>query len=110
MSNPDLKWWPELSPYLDQALELNDVERTAWLASIREQNPALARGLETLLDDYRVLQNELQIRSLGVCRSRQNQLAIGRYQNRIGLQSAPLGCGPEHPIDDSFARNRSHTR
>src|SRR5262245_18080967 len=58
MSKPDLDSWPQLSPYLDLALEMDDAERTAWLASIREQNPGLARGLETLLDDYRVLQEE----------------------------------------------------
>src|SRR5262245_4609176 len=58
MSKPDLDSWPQLSPYLDLALEMNDAERTAWLASIREQNPVLARALETLLDDYRVLQEE----------------------------------------------------
>jgi serine/threonine-protein kinase len=55
---PDLRLWQELSPYLDHALEMDDVGRAAWLASIREQNPTLARELETLLDDYRVLQEE----------------------------------------------------
>jgi serine/threonine-protein kinase len=58
MSKPDLESWPELSPYLDQALEMDDVQLTAWLASIREKNPALAGRLETLLDDYRVLQKD----------------------------------------------------
>jgi len=58
MSKPDLNSWQALSPYLDQALEMDVPERTTWLASIHGQNPALARELETLLDDYRVLQKE----------------------------------------------------
>jgi serine/threonine protein kinase/tetratricopeptide (TPR) repeat protein len=58
MAKPDLKLWQTLSPYLDQALEMDDTGRTAWLASIREENPSLARDLETLLDDYRVLRQE----------------------------------------------------
>ena len=58
MSKPELNSWQTLSPYLDQALEMDVPELTTWLASIRGQNPALARHLETLLDDYRVLQKE----------------------------------------------------
>jgi serine/threonine-protein kinase len=55
MSKPDLKSWRALSPYLDQALEMDDTERTAWLASVRGKDPSLARDLETLLDDYHAL-------------------------------------------------------
>ena len=58
MSKPHLHSWQTLSPYLDQALELDASERTAWLATIREQDPSLAADVEALLDEYRVLQQE----------------------------------------------------
>ena len=58
MSTPNLHSWQKLSPYLDQALEMDDVQRIVWLASIRGQNLALAADLETLLDDYRVLREQ----------------------------------------------------
>jgi len=45
--SPD--WWQALSPYLDQALAMPEEERAAWLASLCEQNPALAAHLQTLL-------------------------------------------------------------
>ena len=50
--------WQAVSPYLDQALEMPDEEREAWLASLREQNPTLATHLQTLLDEHRVLAQE----------------------------------------------------
>jgi len=58
MAEPESNSWQALSPYLDQVLELNDEDRTACLASIRQQNPALAADLEALLREYRVLQEE----------------------------------------------------
>jgi len=50
--------WQLLSPYLDQALAMTDGEREAWLASLGEQNPALAAHLRALLDEHRVLARE----------------------------------------------------
>jgi hypothetical protein len=50
--------WLAVSPYLDQALDLPDEERQAWLASLREQDPTLAAHLQTLLDEHRVLAQE----------------------------------------------------
>ena len=47
--------WQALSPYLDQALAMTDDERTAWLSSLGEQDPALAAQLGALLDEHRVL-------------------------------------------------------
>jgi hypothetical protein len=43
--------WQAVNPYLDQALGLQEQERAAWLASLREQNPALAADLQMLLED-----------------------------------------------------------
>ncbi|PWT81309.1 MAG: hypothetical protein C5B58_10030 [Acidobacteria bacterium] len=50
--------WQSLSPYLDQALDLDEPERAAWLAGIREQNPTLAAELGTLIEEHRVLKAE----------------------------------------------------
>jgi len=54
--NPDR--WQQLSPYLDQALEMPSEERAAWLASLRAENPSLAALLQTLLDEHLTLAEE----------------------------------------------------
>ena len=41
--------WLALSPYLEDALEISPDERSAWLDSLRLQNPTLAEELEALL-------------------------------------------------------------
>jgi len=41
--------WLALSPYLEDALEMSPEERSAWLDTLRLQNPALAEELEALL-------------------------------------------------------------
>jgi serine/threonine-protein kinase len=41
--------WRDLSPLLDQALELADDERAAWLAELRSRSPGLAADLAALL-------------------------------------------------------------
>ena len=53
MFSPDQ--WQALSPHLDQALEMTDSERSTWLSSLRSENPNLARQLEILLREHRVL-------------------------------------------------------
>jgi serine/threonine protein kinase len=50
--------WQEISPYLDQALGLPEEERGTWLKSIRTTNPDMGILLESVLDDYDVLQKE----------------------------------------------------
>jgi eukaryotic-like serine/threonine-protein kinase len=47
--------WRVLSPYLDQALDLEIEERAPWLASLRLEDPSLATELEELLDEREVL-------------------------------------------------------
>ena len=44
--------WRAVSPYLDEALEIATVDRTAWLAGIRARDAALAADLGTLLADH----------------------------------------------------------
>ena len=43
--------WRFVSPYLDQAMELPEAERGAWLAQVRTRDATLADDLETLLDE-----------------------------------------------------------
>jgi serine/threonine protein kinase len=50
--------WQAVSPYLDQALDMPDEERKAWLMALGEQNPTLAAHLQKLLDEHRVLAQE----------------------------------------------------
>jgi len=58
MSKLSPEQWQALSPYLDRALELADDERSAWLAALRSENPAVAFQLEMLLDELRALNEE----------------------------------------------------
>ena len=50
--------WRDLSPLLDEALELAEEDRVRWLASLRAQNPALADQLEMLLKEHQALDAE----------------------------------------------------
>ena len=43
--------WRFVSPYLDEAMELPEAERAAWLAQVRTRDATLADDLETLLDE-----------------------------------------------------------
>jgi len=50
--------WRAVSPLLDHVLELPVDERVAWLAALRERDPALAAEIDALLEDARALQRE----------------------------------------------------
>ena len=47
--DPDL--WRKLSPYLDEALEIDPEQRPAWLASVAQASPDIAADLRALLAD-----------------------------------------------------------
>ena len=47
--------WQVVSGHLDRALEMEEEARTAWLAAIRADDPALADELRALLDEYQLL-------------------------------------------------------
>jgi eukaryotic-like serine/threonine-protein kinase len=49
MSVIDRDRWRKLEPLLDEALELTESERVAWLAKLRSQSPELAAELAALL-------------------------------------------------------------
>ena len=55
MSTLSPERWQAVSPYLDQALEMPEDERAAWLAAFREQNPSLAADLQRLLEEHQSL-------------------------------------------------------
>jgi hypothetical protein len=50
--------WSELSPLLDQALELSGEERAAWLQALRTMRPEVAAELQTLLAELQSLDAE----------------------------------------------------
>lgn len=58
MAPPSPDQWRSLSPHLDTALDLTGEDRSAWLSSLRAQDPSLADRLELLLDRHRALNQE----------------------------------------------------
>jgi serine/threonine protein kinase len=56
MLNPDE--WHALSPHLDEALGMNDEERSIWLSWLHSRNPEVASQLEALLYEHQVLTEE----------------------------------------------------
>ncbi|MBI3476062.1 MAG: protein kinase [Acidobacteria bacterium] len=55
MSTLSPEQWQALRPYIEQALDMSDDERGAWLSSIRAQNPELAGQLTSLLEEHQEL-------------------------------------------------------
>ena len=55
MSTLNAQQWLALRPYLETAFEMAAQERATWLASIREQDPALAAQLASLLEEHELL-------------------------------------------------------
>jgi len=50
--------WQQVSPYLDEALEMEPVAREAWLRSLSEKDPALVTVLRSLLEEQGRLREE----------------------------------------------------
>lgn len=50
--------WRAVSPYLDQAIEMDEEDRVGWLAELRDSDPFIARDLELLLEERRTLLEE----------------------------------------------------
>jgi serine/threonine protein kinase/tetratricopeptide (TPR) repeat protein len=53
--DPDL--WRKLSPYLDEALDIEPEQRPAWLASLGAKEPDLAANLQILLSERDAIQD-----------------------------------------------------
>jgi tetratricopeptide (TPR) repeat protein len=58
MSTSSPGWWLTVSPYLDQALAMTEEERNLWVASLREQNPEIAKLLQAVLDEHHLIVKE----------------------------------------------------
>jgi serine/threonine protein kinase len=55
MTRMDATRWNELSPLLDEALELSDADRAVWLETLRTTRPEVAVELEELLNELQSL-------------------------------------------------------
>ena len=58
MSTLNREQWQALSPYLDQAFQMDESERAAWLADLCKKNPALGGQLKGLLQEHAELEQE----------------------------------------------------
>jgi serine/threonine protein kinase/tetratricopeptide (TPR) repeat protein len=57
--------WRALSPYLDEALSLTSDDRVAWLAALRDRDPALGDDLAGLLAEHDGLQASRYLENAG---------------------------------------------
>ena len=55
MSTLNPEQWRALAPYIDEALEMDEEPRAAWLSSLSVENPALFAQLAPLLQEYSLL-------------------------------------------------------
>ncbi|HET8648144.1 MAG TPA: serine/threonine-protein kinase, partial [Vicinamibacteria bacterium] len=88
--------WRELSTHLDRALDLDDEERSAWLASLRAEDGALAADLDALLQAHQALRGEgfLEGAAAAPAAARQVSLAghvVGAYRLRSLLGQGGMG-------------------
>jgi serine/threonine-protein kinase len=86
--------WQVLSPHLDLALELPPDERAAWLESLRDEDPALAKDLEALLAEHDALTAERFLEGGPESPAPQSSLAgqtIGAYTLRSLIGQGGMG-------------------
>ena len=86
--------WHALSPHLDRALDLDDGQRTAWLASLRAEDETLAADLETLLGRHQALQGAGFLESAAPAAPMQASLAghaVGAYRLRELIGQGGMG-------------------
>lgn len=55
MSTLTPEQWRALAPYIDQALEMNEDERAAWLSSLQSKDPAVATQVRALMVQHEEL-------------------------------------------------------
>jgi tetratricopeptide (TPR) repeat protein len=108
MSTFDAARWLAVSPYLSEALDLTDGERTAFLESLAARHPAIAQDVVTLLADHQVLEHDRFLERTAAA-WRGSAVAIGQ---RVGAYTltAPIGQGGMGTVwlaersDGAFAR------
>ena len=54
----DPERWRAASVHLDEALELTEDQRSQWMATLRQRDPALADDVRALLEDYQALRRK----------------------------------------------------
>ena len=55
MTPGNYELWQQLSPYLDEMLDLPEEQREAWLAAFAERNPTHAASMRSLLEEHQAL-------------------------------------------------------
>jgi eukaryotic-like serine/threonine-protein kinase len=83
--------WRAVGPLFERALEVPLDARSAWLAAVRAEDPALAGDLEVLLEEHRALEREGFLETSALPPSGQSTLA-GRVLGAYTLIS-PVGQG-----------------
>jgi len=87
----DAKRFQAAIPHVDEALELPEAERAAWLEALRGKDAALAGDVQMLLEEYRSLTREGFLAGLAASAAGQPSLAgaaVGPY-----TLIAPIGQG-----------------
>ena len=85
----DPEQWRTLSAYLDEALDLPEDERAAWLEALHRRDPALAAEVRGLLDEHQELSREQFLASgPGRCRARRRWKASRSAPTRSSHRSA----------------------
>ena len=99
MSRLDPDRWEALSLYLDQALQVPEETRPAWLAALREQDPSLAADLFAVaaLLEHRTLIEQF----LG--RNESMIAGMATATDTRWLPGAPMGLARSGNFEDDFA-------
>jgi serine/threonine-protein kinase len=84
--------WEALSPYLDQALEIPEAQRSIWLETLRAQDPKLAEELQTLLKEHDVLEKSGFLSGAGGPILPSSSALAGQVLGAYTLE-APIGQG-----------------
>src|SRR6516165_1176477 len=84
--------WEALSPYLDQALEIPEAQRSIWLETLRAQDPKLAEELQTLLKEHDALEKSGFLSGAGGPILPSSSALAGQVLGAYTLE-APIGQG-----------------
>jgi serine/threonine protein kinase len=94
MSGIDFVRWRELSTFLDEALELPDDERLAWLEALRAREPLVAQDLQSLLGRLDILESSKFLEEDLSCFFNQQPLSgqtLGAYTLEVMIGRGGMG-------------------
>jgi serine/threonine protein kinase len=83
--------WTALSPYLDEALDLEGADRAAWLEALHAREPGLAAEVEALLAEFSTLEREDFLGRAPGPRSTLAGQALGAYTLREQIGQGGMG-------------------